>query len=76
MDFAIIGDLTGIQTIAVGAGIRERRRLTRCHGRGRWRKLKGFAEIRLASGEIVRAELHWYEAVGIGRREFKSKAIL
>ncbi len=76
MDFTIIGDLTGIRTIAVGSGIRERRRLIRRYGRGRWRKLKGFAEVRLSSGEVVRAELHWYEAAGIGRREFKIKAFL
>ncbi len=76
MDFAVIGDITGIQTIAIGSGIRERVRLQRRYGRGRWRKLKGFAEIRLSSGAIVRAELHWYEAAGIGRREFKIKSIL
>ncbi len=76
MDFEIIGDITGIHTIAIGSGVRERRRLQRWYGRGRWRKLKGFTEIRLSSGEIVRAELHWYEAAGIGRREFKIKSIL
>ena len=45
-------------------------------GGARWRKRKGFAEIRLQSGEIVRAELHWYEATGIGRREMKIKAFI
>ena len=76
MDFDIIGDITGTQTIATGPGIRERARLRKCYGRGRWRKRKGFAQIRLPSGEIVRAELHWYEATGIGRREMKIKAFI
>jgi hypothetical protein len=76
MDFEFVGDITGVETIASGSGIRERRRLRKRYGFGRWRKRKGFAEIRLASGEIVRAELHWYEATGIGRREMKIKAFL
>jgi hypothetical protein len=76
MDFDIIGDITGIETIATGSGIRERARLRKHYGRGRWRKRKGFAQIRLRSGEMVQAELHWYEATGIGRREIKVKAFL
>jgi hypothetical protein len=76
MDFEIIGDITGIETIATGSGIRERARLRKHYGRGRWRKRKGFAQIRLRSGELVQAELHWYEATGIGRREIKIKAFL
>ena len=58
MEFDVIGDITGAQTIATGAGIRELGRLRKRYGRGRWRKRKGFAEIRLSSGEIVQAELH------------------
>src|ERR1700719_2591741 len=73
MDFEVIGDITGTETIATGSGIRERGRLRKRYGRGRWRKRKGFAEIRLPSGEIVRAELHWYEATGIGKRERRSR---
>jgi hypothetical protein len=76
MDFEILGDLTGVETIATGSGIREVGRLRKHHGRGRWRKRKGYAEVRLANGEVVRAELHWYEATGIGRREFKIKRFL
>jgi len=76
MDFDIIGDIAGIETIATGSGIRERGRLRKHYGRGRWRKRKGFAQIRLRSGEIVQAELHWYEATGIGRCEIKIKAFL
>jgi hypothetical protein len=76
MHFRILGDLTDVETIATGSGIREITRLRKRYGRGRWRKRKGIAEIELRSGEIVSAELHWYEASGIGRREFKIKRLL
>jgi hypothetical protein len=76
MDFKVIGDITGAETIATGAGIREIARLRKRYGRGRWRKREGFAQIRLATGEFVRAELHWYEATGIGKRELKVKAFI
>jgi len=76
MRFRVIGDIAGAETIATGSGIREIARLRKRYGRGRWRKRKGTAQIELASGEIVQAELHWYEASGIGRREFKIKRIL
>jgi hypothetical protein len=73
MHFEIIGDITDIEPIAVGSAIREVARLQRQHGHGRWRKLKGIGLIRLANGRIRRAELHWYEAHGIGKREIKRK---
>ena len=76
MDFEILGDISDVETIATGSGIRELPRLRKRYGRGRWRKRKGVAEIRLETGEIVSAELHWYEATGIGRREFKIKQFL
>ena len=76
MDFEILGDVTDIETIAAGAGIRELARLRKRYGRGRCRKRKGIAEIRLRTGEIARAELHWYEATRLGRREFKVKRLL
>jgi hypothetical protein len=76
MLFRILSEIVKVETIATGSGIREIVRLRKRHGRGRWRKRKGRAEIELASGEIVQAELHWYEATGIGRREFKIKRIL
>jgi len=76
MEFDVVGDITRAQTIATGSGIRELDRLRKRYGRGRWRKRKGFAEIRLPSGEIVQAELHWYEATGIGKRELKIKAFI
>jgi hypothetical protein len=73
MPFEIISDITDIEPIAVGSTIREVARLRKQYGRGRWRKLKGMALIRLANGRIRRAELHWYEAHGIGKREIKRK---
>ena len=76
MDFEILGDIAGIETIAAGAGIRELARLRKRYGRGRWRERKGIAEIRLETGETARAELHCYEATGLGRREIKIKRLL
>jgi len=73
MDFEILGDINAIEPIAVGRGIRDRRRLQRFYGKGRWRKLRGIARVRLADGTIHTAEVHWYEAHGIGRKEFKLK---
>jgi hypothetical protein len=76
MQLHIIGPITEIETIATSSGIRELPRLRKRYGRGRWRKRKGIAEVRLSNGDIVRAEIHWYEATGIGRKEFKIKHIL
>ena len=72
-DFEIITDITAVEIIAAGNGIRELSRLTKSYGAGRWRKLKGVATVRLANGRLRRAELHWYEAHGIGKRDFKIK---
>ena len=73
MRFELIGEIRDIQTFAIGGSIREFRRLGRVHGHGRWRKRKGIGLVRMESGVVVRAELHWYEAHGIGRREMKIK---
>ena len=73
IEFEIIGELREIQTIAAGPSVRVRARLRKQHGVGRWRKLKGIANVRLVSGRIRLAEIHWYEAHGIGKREFKIK---
>jgi len=75
-EFSVIGEITAIEPIARGLGIRDRARLNRLYGRARWRKLKGCALIRLRNGRIRRAELHWYEAHGMGRREIKRKRYL
>ncbi len=74
--FEVIGEITDIEIIAIGNSIREIARLRKQYGQGRWRKLKGVAMIRLRSGQIRRAELHWYEAHGIGRKELKRKRYL
>lgn len=76
MYFAIVGQISGIETIASGSKIRERKRLWKAYGKGRWRKKKGQARVRLADGTIVDAEIHWYEAHGLGSKEFKIKRIL
>ena len=73
MKFEIVGGISHAETIARGAGIRELSRLRRAYGAANWRKRKGVARIRLENGDIRMAELHWYEAHGIGRREFKRK---
>jgi hypothetical protein len=73
MAFDIIGDITEIETIAINRGIREVERLRRQYGSGRWRKRKGLATVRLSDGTARAAELHWYEATGIGRVEYKIK---
>lgn len=73
MDFEIIGELTEIETIATGTGVRDRFRLRRTYGPGRWRKRKGIASVRLPDRKIRLAEVHWYETHGIGKREFKLK---
>ena len=75
-EFEVIGEITAIVLIARGIGIRDRARLNRFYGRGRWRKLKGQAMIRLRDGRMRKAELHWYEAHGIGKREIKRKRYL
>ena len=76
MDFTIIGEITSVETFATGSGIRELARLRRIYGRGRWRKRKGVAKVRLADQTIHTAEVHWYEATGIGKKEFKIKYFL
>jgi hypothetical protein len=76
MDFEVIGDITGAETFATGRSIRELPRLLKIYGAGRWRKRKGVAQVRLADGSIRRAEVHWYEAHGIGKKELKIKRFL
>ncbi|MDL1959579.1 MAG: hypothetical protein LWX01_10855 [Deltaproteobacteria bacterium] len=76
MHFEIISEIEEIETIAVGGKIQDIMRLRRQYGVGRWRKLKGIALIRLKNGSIRKAELHWYEAHGIGRKKIKIKGFL
>jgi hypothetical protein len=76
MNFEIIGKIQKIETIAVGGRIRDIMRLRKQYGHGRWRKLKGVATVRLISGRICEAEIHWYEAHGIGKKKMKIKRFL
>jgi hypothetical protein len=76
MFFEIVGRVTEIEIIATGKGIRESRRLRKLYGGRRWRKLKGTATVRLAGDTISQAEIHWYEAHGVGAKEFKIKRIV
>ena len=76
MYFELIGSIQDVETIAVGGRIRDIMRLRREFGPGRWRKLKGIAQVRLENGRISSAEVHWYEAHGKGRKKMKIKRIL
>ena len=73
MYFEIIGEVTHVETFATGSSVRELPRLRKFYGRGRWRKRKGIARVRLTDGTVRLTEVHWYEAHGIGRKEFKIK---
>jgi hypothetical protein len=73
--FKLRTGINHIETIAEGRSIRDLGRLEHLHGPGRWRKLKGVALVELEGGKVVEAELHWYEAHGIGRREMKVKRV-
>ncbi|MGQ0766951.1 MAG: hypothetical protein ACT4OZ_14980 [Gemmatimonadota bacterium] len=76
MFFRIVGTILEVETFAVASAIREVKRLRRVYGPGRWRKRKGIATVELADGSTHLAEVHWYEATGIGRKEFKLKRYL
>jgi hypothetical protein len=74
--FEIVDAIRATETIASGHGIHILSRLVRLYGRGNWRKMKGLATVRLEDGTIVEAELHWFEAHGIGKRKMKIKRLL
>ncbi len=76
MAFEILGKIGSTETIAQGASIREKSRLVRFYGKGNWEKKKGIAIIRSDDGQRAKVELHWHEAHGIGKREFKFKSII
>ena len=75
MLYEIVGPIRNAQTIAAGTSVRDRARLRRLYGRGRWRKRKGLVLVRLPDGVVTTAEVHWYEASGIGRKELKVKRL-
>ena len=74
--FEILSEIEDIETIAAGRGVYIRRYLERAYGKGRWRKMKGRATVRLADGTICEAEIHWFEAHSIGRKDFKIKKVI
>jgi len=76
MGFEILSEISDTETIAAGRGVYIRRYLERTYGRGRWRKMKGIATVQLADGTICEAEIHWFEAHGIGRKDFKIKRVI
>jgi len=75
-EIEVISEIADIEIIAIGNAIRDLERLQKKHGRGRWRKLKGQASVRLPDNTTCFAEIHWYEAHGIGKRDIKIKRIL
>ncbi len=76
VEFEILGEIRDIESIAAGRGVRIRSRLERAYGKGRWRKMKGTATVQLADGTTCDAEIHWFEAHGIGRKDFKIKRVI
>ena len=76
MYFEVVGEIGDVEVIAKGPSVRERARLMAQFGGERWRKLKGTATVRLRDGTVCRAEIHWYEAHGIGRKKLKVKRFL
>jgi len=76
MNFRVVGRIRAPETFAVGSGIKELGRLRRTYGEGNWRKRKGFAAVQFNNGIVRDAEVHWYEANGIGRKEIKVKRFL
>jgi hypothetical protein len=71
--FELVGEIADVDVIAVHRSIRDLKRLNNQYGRGRWRKLKGRAVVRLSNQQIRNVEVHWYEAHGIGKREIRIK---
>ena len=76
MPLEIVGPIVNVETIATGRGIRELPRLQKAYGKARWRKRKGIARIKVQDDSVHTAEVHWYEAHGIGRKEYKVKRII
>ena len=76
MKFELIGKIESVEIIAIGSRIHDLQKIRKTHGKGRWRKLKGIGRVRLPDGSECNAELHWYEAHGIGKKEMKVKELL
>jgi hypothetical protein len=76
MEFEVLSEIKDVEIIAAGRGVHIRRHLDRAYGTGYWRKMKGIATVRLADGTTCEAEIHWFEAHGIGRKDFKIKKVI
>lgn len=76
MESEILSEIIGIEVIATGRGVHIRRHLNRTYGTGHWRKMKGMATVRLSDGMVCQAEIHWFEAHGRGRKDFKIKKVI
>ncbi len=76
VEFEFLSEISDIEIIASGSGVYLRRHLERIYGKGRWRKMKGKATVQLSDGTICKAEIHWFEAHGIGRKDFKIKRVI
>lgn len=61
----LVSDISDVEVIAIGKSIREHNRLRKMYGPGQ-----------ISDGTAHLAELHWYEAHGIGKKEIKIKRIL
>jgi len=75
-EFTIISNIKNIETIASGHSVHIKNYLDESYGKGKWRKMKGFATVKLHSGQIKNAEIHWFEAHGIGKKDFKIKRVI
>jgi hypothetical protein len=76
MEFRIVGRIIDVEVIAAGTAIRKRQRLWKQYGKGNWRKLKGIAAVEFRDGTIAHAEVPWYEAHGIGAKDYKIKRFI
>ena len=74
--FEVLSEIRDVEIIAAGRGVYIRRYLERTYGRGRWRKMKGSTTVRLADSTVCEAEIHWFEAHGRGRQDFKIKRVI
>jgi hypothetical protein len=76
MHFKIKGEIRGIEIISTGHGIKNLNRLNKVYGKANWRKLKGICNVELEEDTVLKAEVHWYEGHGIGKKEIKIKRYL
>ncbi len=76
MHFEVLGTISDIEIIAVNRSVRILALLEKRYEKGRWRRLKGVANVRLNDGTIHLAEVHWFEAHGIGKKKMRIKRYL